>query len=208
VTLPAPWRKQRGSPRSPRAPGSPVAVKKIHDIWDPKLVNKLISTMFIAPVLNEPGMTTLVLGMWGIHEIAGALEKVEKIGQMLGDAILGYRAFNAMSDDQMERSHAGRSLPGVTRPSVRGKSTQRSMSGEHSTDSIKRCQSGIVIRKKPEARDIDDPNIVCLGQLYHEIHFALPYSNDEEKNVVDCFQRGLAKAGLKPSRIPALDAST
>lgn len=45
---------------------------------------------------------------------------------------------------------------------------------------------------------------IKLGQLYHEIHFALPTRNELESSIAEAFRRGLEKAGVRLGKIDQL----
>jgi len=123
------------------------------EIFDHKLVANTITSIFVAPVREEPRASTLVIGPWGCIG-----DNAEMVGTLFGDAIVHARTFI-------------------------GKDPSRS------------------------SREIAQP--MSLGQLYHEIHFALPISDEGDEKTIAAFVRGLCQAveltsipELGPARIP------
>merc|ERR1712050_334793 len=103
----------------------------------------------MAPVLEEPRVTTIVLGPWGVSNNAPPA----MVGSLYGEAIVRGRSVADSGEDE----------------------------GQQSSQHVK------------------------LGHLYHEIHFALPPSDECDDKFFEAFREGLTKAGCKVTNIPALD---
>lgn len=57
--------------------------QQVEELWDHKLVANTITSIFMAPVIEEPRVTTLVLGMWGVSAYANP----EMMGTLFGEKI-------------------------------------------------------------------------------------------------------------------------
>lgn len=71
------------------------------EIFDCKHVANTISVMMMAPVMQEPRVTTLVLGLWGV----GASATAEMMGAMFGQAIASGREVVATASEDDKSGH-------------------------------------------------------------------------------------------------------
>merc|ERR1712146_855333 len=75
--------------------------ERTEEIFDHVLVQNTITSMLMAPVMQEPRVTTIVLGLWGV----GVHANPEMMGTLFGESIVHGREVGEPKSDDDRSCH-------------------------------------------------------------------------------------------------------